>query len=417
MASFEFRLPDIGEGLADVELVRWLVAEGDRVEENQPVAEVETDKAIVTMPAPASGRLSRLCVAEGERIKIGSVLLEMDLSEGATPTTLRTPAAAAEPYKEGGTPPAPQQCSTAPAGVQASPAVRRLATKLGVHLEGITGTGPHGRITEDDLLRAAGRTRSTTAEPLRSPALAAPDAVRNFIETVPYRGLRRRIAEAMEHAARTIPHVTGFHEFDASALVRVRTTLKPEAEREGVRLTYLPFIIKAAVLGLRRHPILNASLDEQAGVIQLKRFYNIGIATATPDGLLVPVVRNADQLDLLSLAREVERLATAGREGRLTPGDQQHGTFTVTNVGAARGWLNTSLIRHPEVAILGVGRVEERPVVRRGQIVVGLVMPLALTFDHRVVDGDTGLRFMLTLRRYLEQPELLLVGEPSWNQQ
>jgi pyruvate dehydrogenase E2 component (dihydrolipoamide acetyltransferase) len=234
---------------------------------------------------------------------------------------------------------------------------------------------------------------------------------------VPYRGLRRRIAEAMEHAARTIPHVTGFHEFDASALVRVRTTLKPEAEREGVRLTYLPFIIKAAVLGLRRHPILNASLDEQAGVIQLKRFYNIGIATATPDGLLVPVVRNADQLDLLSLAREVERLATAGREGRLTPGDQQHGTFTVTNVGAARGWLNTSLIRHPEVAILGVGRVEERPVVRRGQIVVGLVMPLALTFDHRVVDGDTGLRFMLTLRRYLEQPELLLVGEPSWNQQ
>lgn len=413
MPSMEFRLPDIGEGLAEVEVVRWLVAEGESVEENQPVAEVESDKAVVSMPAPASGRISRLCVNEGERIKVGSVLLVVDLPDGGEPAT--GPGAEAAPSEEArstsGLEAAPAVARMEP---QASPAVRRLARQLGVALQTVTGTGPRGRITEQDIRREAeSAAEIPSVEP--SPMVAREsETAPGPIETLPYRGLRRRIGEAMEYSARTIPHVTGFHELDAASLVRLYSTLKAEAEREGIRLTYLPFVVKATVHALQQHPALNASLDEEAQVIQLKKFINVGIATAAPDGLLVPVIRAADRLDIRSIAREIARLSAAAQKGQLTPGDQQHGTFTITNVGAARGWLNTSLIRHPEVAILGIGRIDERPVVREGRLAVGRIMPVALTFDHRVIDGDTALAFMLTLRRYLENPELLLVGQTGW---
>jgi pyruvate dehydrogenase E2 component (dihydrolipoamide acetyltransferase) len=410
MPSLEFRLPDIGEGLAEVELVKWLVAVGDAVEENQPIAEVESDKAIVTMPAPASGSISRLCVTEGERLKVGELMVVVDVSAGRPARAATTSGnAAAVPDR------APEQPPVAAAtegegAAKASPAVRRLARALDVPLESVRGTGPRGRISEEDV-RGAAAARTGPAAPTPPPE-ARPSA--EPIETVPFRGLRRRIAEAMTQSVRSIPHVTGFHEFDADALVRLRAALQDRARARGVRLTYLPFIVRAAVRALERFPYLNASLDEAAEAIRLKKFYNIGIATATPAALLVPVVRGADRLSLLDLSREIDRLAQAARDGRLAPGEQADGTFTITNVGGARGWLNTSIIRHPEVAILGVGRIEDRAVVRAGRIVVAPIMPLALTFDHRVVDGDTGLGFMLALREHLEHPELLLFGEPAW---
>jgi pyruvate dehydrogenase E2 component (dihydrolipoamide acetyltransferase) len=225
--------------------------------------------------------------------------------------------------------------------------------------------------------------------------------------------VRRRIAEAMEHSARTIPHVCGFHEFDAEGLVRLRAALKARAGESDLRLTYLPFIVRAVALALKGHPYLNASLDDEAQVIRLKKVYNIGIATAAADGLTVPVIRHADRLGLLQIAREADRLVSAARDRTLTPAEVQEGTFTITNVGASRGWLNTSLIRHPEVAILGAGRIEDRAVDRDGQLAVRPILPLALTFDHRVIDGEQALAFMLALRSLLESPEGLLLAEPG----
>jgi pyruvate dehydrogenase E2 component (dihydrolipoamide acetyltransferase) len=374
------------------------------VQENEPIADVESDKAVVTMPAPASGVVTRLCVSEGERVKVGSLMMVVDGHTSAQSGT------AAESDGRGVS--NAQSTNVAPANprsdeaIAAAPAARRLASERGVDLRRVAGTGPRGRITVEDVERAAGASQPTTPT-----TKAESDADE---EVVPFRGIRRRIAEAMELAYRTIPHVSGFHEFDAAELVRVHAELKPQAERKGVRLTFMPFIVKAAIAALKTQPYLNASLDEAKETIRIKRAYHIGIATSAPDGLVVPVLKHADRLGLVEIAREIERLSTAARDRTLAPADLRNGTFTITNVGAQRGWLNTSLIRHPEVAILGVGRIEDRAVVREGQIVVRPIMPLALTFDHRVVDGEQGLAFMLTLREHLEQPQMLLTGEPAW---
>ena len=441
MATIEFVLPDIGEGLAEVELVRWLVSENDRVAENDPVAEVESDKAIVTMPAPASGRVARLCAAVGERIKVGELLMVVEGESTAQRVDTEAPPSAgvsAEPRTDvppvGAPPVAGPAAEARPApaaarSVAAAPSVRKRAGELGVDLESVTGTGPRNRITLEDVEQAAqGRTptapvtapaapqsQSRPQKDRREPPVAGAE-VDGETELVPFRGVRRRIAEAMEHSARTIPHVCGFHEFDAAELVRLRGALKGRAEASGLRLTYLPFIIRAVALALKKHPYLNASLDDEAQVIRLKKVYNIGIATAAADGLTVPVIRRADSLGLLQIAQEAERLVSAARDRTLTPAEVQEGTFTITNVGASRGWLNTSLIRHPEVAILGAGRIEDRAVVRDGQVVVRPILPLALTFDHRVIDGDQALAFMLALRGLLESPEGLLLAEPGVSQ-
>ena len=405
MAVVEFHLPDIGEGLAEVELIRWYVGVGDRVQENEPIADVESDKAVVTMPAPASGVVTRLCVSEGERVKVGALMMVVDGHTSAQAGIAREGdgrGASGDAHSSNATPGGTQ----ADAPVAAAPAARRLAGERGVDLRQVVATGPRGRITVEDVERAAAVPQHMTT--------GSTPAADNDEEVVPFRGIRRRIAEAMELAYRTIPHVSGFHEFDAADLVRVHAELKPRAESTGVRLTFMPFIVKAAIAALKAQPYLNATLDEANGTIRLKKAYHIGIATSAPDGLVVPVLKHVDRLGLLEIAREIERLSTAARNRTLAPLDLQNGTFTITNVGAQRGWLNTSLIRHPEVAILGVGRIDDRAVVRDGQIVVRPIMPLALTFDHRVVDGEQGLAFMLTLREYLEQPQMLLTGEPAW---
>lgn len=405
MAVVEFRLPDIGEGLAEVELIRWYVGVGDRVEENQAIADVESDKAVVSMPAPASGVVTRLCVSEGERIKVGSLMMVVD-GHTTAQSAVTDGNDRATPTEAPSSPVGAAIGKAAAGSVAAEPAARRLASERNLDLAHLAGTGPRGRITVSDVERAtAAGTTVTTPAPV-----SGEDAV----EEVPFRGIRRRIAEAMELAYRSIPHVSGFHELDADALVKLLAECRPRAERAGVRLTFLPFIVKATIEGLKAQPYLNASLDEAGGRILLKKSYHIGIATSAPDGLVVPVIKHADRLGLLELAREISRLSEAARNRSLAPADLQHGTFTITNVGAQRGWLNTSLIRHPEVAILGVGRIDARAVVRDGQVVARDVMPLALTFDHRVVDGEQGLGFMLTLREHLEQPQTLMHGETAW---
>lgn len=379
MAELEFRLPDIGEGLAEAEVVRWLVSVGESVQENQIVAQVETDKAVVDLPSPATGVVKRLPVEQGQRVKVGSVLLVLTLPDAAAAQApARFPA---EPVASPGPPaPTPQ--------VQAAPAARKLATELGVNLAAVRGTGAGGRISVDDV--------RSYAKSAQTPAAGETGA---DSERIPVQGVRRRIAEALTQTARTVPHVCGFHEVDAAALRDAFERLKPLAADQDIRLTYLPFLIKAVALALRDHPCLNASYDEQGPSIVLHKRRNIGIAMATPDGLVVPVIRDADTLGILAIAREAVRLSAALRERRVQPAALQHSTFTISNVGGAGGWFGTSILHYPEAALLGVGRIEERAVVREGTIVIRPILPVSLTFDHRVLDGDAALAFIQQLRQ------------------
>jgi pyruvate dehydrogenase E2 component (dihydrolipoamide acetyltransferase) len=386
MAQVEFRLPDIGEGLAEAEVVSWLVKPGDHVQENQPVAELETDKAIVTMPAPATGTVAELHAKAGDRVAVGSVLMILELADASSAVVAPVHEAATRASATRTAPP-----PVAPTGQRegpASPAARKVARELGVSLADVRGSGPGGRITVEDVHAHASR------------ALAATSSA--DVQRIPVSGLRRRVAEAMTRAVRAIPHVCGFHELDATALTEAYERLKPMLAGQGVRLTYLSFIVKAVALALVDHPELNASYDESGPAIILNQHRNIGIATATPDGLLVPVIHDADHLDLAGIARETERLATGGRARTLERRELQDGTFTISNVGQAGGWFGTSIIRYPEAAILGVGRIEPRAVVRDGTVVVRQILPLSLTFDHRIIDGDAALAFVQTIRRLLE---------------
>jgi pyruvate dehydrogenase E2 component (dihydrolipoamide acetyltransferase) len=410
MARFEFEMPDVGEGLADVEVVRWFVKIGDTVEENQSVADVETDKAIVTMPAPASGRIIELAVQEGERVKVGAFLLAIETSDEPAGTAAQkveaTPGSAVS-LADNGQQPTEKAAVAKAKRVLASPIARKRARELGIALEDVAGSGSSGRIRVEDIERYAASLQQTDEAAVK---IAAPDRPADRtgrtgdVERIPVRGLRRRIAESLTETARTIPHVVGFHEFDAQALVGERTYLKPHAEAAGVTLTYLPFIVKATTEALKKHPYLNSSyVDGDDPAILLYKSYNIGIATATNEGLIVPVVHRADQLSLFEIAAKSEQLIVAARERRIAPQEVQDGTFTINNIGPDGGWFGTSIIRAPEAAILSIGKIAERAVVRNGQVVARPILPIALTFDHRVIDGDEALAFIKTLRHHLEE--------------
>ena len=382
MARVEFHMPDVGEGLAEAEVLKWLVKVGERVVENDPVAEVETDKAVVTMPAPATGSVVELTVGEGERVKVGSILFVMDAEEVEslmTPAVQETGVESAVSTSDSVLNCTGQASEGASTRVLASPVVRKLAEAKGIALELVAGSGPGGRITREDIENLS----LTAEESLTISAATVSEEPKEEVERIPLRGLRRRIAEAMMLSSRTIPHVCGFHEIDATPLTKLRDRLRPRAEAASVKLTYLPFIVRATVLALEQHPYLNASVDEKELVISLHKRFNVGIAMATKEGLVVPVLHGADRLRILELARLIEALGVAARSRQLQPSDMRGGTFTITNVGQAGGWFGTSIIRYPEAAILGAGRINEQPIVRNGKVVIGSVLPLSLTFDHR----------------------------------
>ena len=388
MARFEFRLPDIGEGLAEAEVAKWLVATGDHVTEDQPVVEMTTDKATVELPSPGAGVVVEQRAAEGDVVKTGAVLYVIE-------TDAQIAAAGAPPHAEESSPRSAARVASVAegAGVLAPPSVRKLARELGVDLATVKGSGPGGRISAEDVKRR------TTA-----PATPAPGAAG---QRVRLRGVRKRMAETMALSARTIPHVTGFHELDAGPFSELATRLRRDAESKRARFPFDTLLVRAAAIALRRHPIFNSSLDDERGEIVMHEDVNVGVATATPDGLIVPVVKHADTLDLVALAAAVDRVTTAAREGKVSVSDVQGGTFTISNTGAWRGGPGTSLIRPPEVAIVAFGWIEERAVVRDGSVVARPVMPMSVTFDHRVIDGEQGLSFALTLRSLIEKPEQL----------
>ena len=430
---YDVKLPDIGEGIAEGEIVRWLVKPGEAVREDQPLVEVMTDKATVEIPSPRTGVIAAITAAEGEVVPVGSVIVSIALAgeaEGAGAASVAAAAQAAAQALQGatGAAHAPARAAAAgtvaPAGrVQATPAVRQLAKQLGVALESIGGSGPGGAITADDVKRAAGGGAGAAPAPSAParPAAAAPDApapAAPGVESeeagrVPLRGLRRRIAEHMRHSLDTAAHFTFVAECDMTAVVEHRDRLKAKAGEEGARLTYLAYIVKALIEPLRQYPMLNASLDDVRSEIVLKRDLHIGIATATAEGLTVPVIHHADRFGLIALAREIQRLAEAARAHRLKLEELQGGTFTITSTGAKGGVLATPIIHHPQVAILGVHEVKPKPAVVDGAIVARDLGNLSLALDHRVVDGAVGADFLYAVIERLEHPERWLTAEDA----
>ncbi len=418
---YDVKLPDIGEGIAEGEIVRWLVKLGERVREDQPLVEVMTDKASVEIPSPRTGTIAALHAEEGAVVPVGSAILSIAVDgEGAgAPAAPRAETHAPAPAAPAAS--AAAATVAAPGRVQVTPAVRQLARQLGVGLDDLTGTGPGGTITAEDVTRAvdsrrAGGSAPAAAAPPTPAAATAASAPRTDEpeERVPLRGLRRKIAEHMRKSVDTAAHFTFVAECDFTAIAEHRARTKEKAKAQGVRLTYLPYVLQALVPTLREFPMLNASLDDARGEIVLKKYVHLGIATDTPDGLTVPVIHHADRLGLFSLAREIERLAEGARAHRLTLEEHQRGTFTVTSTGAQGGVLATPIVHHPQVAILGVHEIRRKPAVKDEQIVIRDLGNLSLSLDHRVVDGAMGAAFLYALVARLEAPERFVSeGDPS----
>ena len=488
--SFEFKLPDIGEGVSEGEIVEWHVAVGDVVAEDDPMVEVMTDKATVTIGAPRAGTIAALNTGVGEVAQVGDVIVVIatdGASEASTPEpepeakdegpaatavgdireglpgssffrTKRPSAPASNGHANGNgghrtnghqaalpTMPPP---ATAPA-VQyfaakplATPATRKLARELGVDLRSIPPTGPSGRTTRKDvesyvseLGAGTGQGATTIAAPAedrtlvaRAPSVMptirpdapsappqpiAPPATRGgeaLEERKPFVGIRRKIAQKMQTAKNTAAHFTFVEECDVTELVALRKRLAPKAEAEGVKLTYLPFIVKAVVAALKKHPVLNSALDETSNELVYRKYYDVGIAAATPSGLMVPVLRNADGRSLLDVAREIQRLGEGAREGALGADELTGSTFTITSLGKQGGLFATPVLNHPEVGILGVHRMKDRAVVKDGEIAIGKVMLLSLSFDHRIVDGHVGAAFAYDIIELLEEPDRLFLA-------
>jgi pyruvate dehydrogenase E2 component (dihydrolipoamide acetyltransferase) len=428
MGTLEFHLPDVGEGIASAEIIAWQVAEGDHVREHQDLVEIQTDKATVVIPCPATGVVTRLGGAAGDSLDVGAVLavIEPDGAAGngdeaaaraaaaaadaapdhATPDAVAGPAAPGAPTGSAAGP-AQRSATVARASLPlAAPTTRRLARELGVALENVAGSGPHGRIVREDVERAASRT--PPASPTSPAARTAPAPG----EVIPLRGVRRTIAHTLTRAWQEVPRVIDYREVDATALMRARKSLKQRALDRGDQalahaLTPTPLIVRAAVLAARDNPYVNASIDLEREQITLHRHYHVGIATAGPEGLTVPVLHDADRRSLSEIALEIVALARAARERRLTPDQLAGPTFTVNNFGSLGAWMGTPIVRPPEVVNLGVGAIRDRVVAVDGAPVVRPTLVLAVAGDHRVLDGDTLGAFATAVAALLEDPVLL----------
>lgn len=414
--SLEFRLPDLGEGLSEAELIEWHVAEDDHVVEDQPLADIQTDKAIVELPCPAAGTIEHLCAEPGDVVAVGEVLVviatadhaPVAVAHAARQESLYAPAPAAAPATKG------SGAVRQPPGRRplASPAVRRHARELGINLWTVTGSGPGGRTVRGDL--------TADQEPASADAAAgadeAPGAMAPVLqpgEVQPLRGLRRAIAKTLTDAWQTVPRVIDYREVQVDALFAARGQLKQCAVSRGDAelaraMTVSPLLMKVVAVALRRHPLLNASIDLAREEITVHKTIEMGVATATPDGLLVPVIRDAGRKNIVELARESAALAAAARDRRLTSEQLVGGTITINNYGALGIWLGTPIVVPPQVANIGFGKMQEKPVVVDGEIVIRRIVPLACAGDHRLLDGHTIAAFVNDLVALIEQPYALL---------
>ena len=423
MSDYQFNLPDIGEGLGEGEIVRWLVEPGAAVKADQVMVEVETDKALVEIPAPVAGTLKTVGGAAGDVIAVGTLLAVIE-TDGAT-TAAAAPAPAAEPAATPPSPPSPAPPpSRAPAParagrVLAAPATRKRAVELGVDLATVQGSGPQGRVTREDVEQAtaggsapaaaAGAPAATAAAPFMTPPpvaarIARPDRVD---EVVPLRGLRKTIAESMT-ASLQVPTIIDWHQTDATELIAARASLKEEFAAQGVKLTYLPFFIKACVLALQKVPSMNATFDPDKGEIVYRKRYNIGVATATEAGLIVPVLHDADLKSIFDLAIEINELAELSRSRKVPRERLTNGTFTITNFGSYGARMGTPIIRPPEAAIAGFGAIRDEVIPVDGEPAVRPVLPVCAATDHRLNDGEHLWTFVRTVTELLEKPTRIL---------
>ncbi len=441
---FEFKLPDVGEGIFEAEILDWLVKEGDTVAMDQPILEIQTDKAVVEIPSPIDGVVKKIIAQPGTMANVGDLLVAIEPGGNAAVAPTKTSAPAkSPPVPAPRTIPAPEPTlSAAPAApakigvagpgkrVLAAPAVRKLALEMGIDLAQVPGTGPAGRIRLSDLKQFAAQPKPPVAPPPSAAVAAVVPSVppaapplqtlpppvvvpavttaEEIIAEEPLRGLRRRIAERMEMSLR-VPHVSTFREIEVARLVALRKNLKPEAEQRNISLTYMPFFIKAITVALKEFPYFNATLDMDNQKILLRRYYHIGVATAIDDGLVVPVIHHADRMTILEIASELTRLRLLAERRKLAPNELTGSTFSITNYGSFNGWMGTPIINPPEVAIMGVGRIQDKPVAVDGDVVVRPVLPVSLSFDHRLIDGAAGEQFMERMKALLSNPDLLLL--------
>ncbi|MFC5449909.1 dihydrolipoamide acetyltransferase family protein [Paenibacillus aestuarii] len=404
----EWKLPDVGEGIHEAEIVRILVKTDDVVQADQVILEMQTDKAVVEIPSPVHGKVVKINVFEGELVRVGTVVFAFEtINENQTDHQLQSVGS---------------DKKLSP--ILTTPYIRKLARELAIDLQSVTGTGKGGRILEEDLraykekivpqvafvLQAVDEKLNVQPKTGMNSGRDTPTSLVLLEERVPLRGLRKTIAERMVQSIFTAPQVTGMDDVDVSELVKIRKGAATLAAEQGIKLTYLPFIIKAVVSGLKKYPYLNAVIDADTNEIILKRYFNIGIAVDTPEGLLVPVIKHADTKSIMELAAEISELTEKALNRTLLVDDLQGSTFTISNIGSFGGKLATPILNYPEVAIMATGRITRKPVVQgEDSIVIRDIMTVSLTFDHRVIDGGMSARFNQHVFSYLENPILQLL--------
>jgi pyruvate dehydrogenase E2 component (dihydrolipoamide acetyltransferase) len=432
--NIEFKLPELGENIASGDIVRVLVRVGDVIVGNQGIAELETDKAVVEIPCPHAGKIVQLLFNQGDKVKVGQTLAIIEPESAAIATAPQAaphnaaPAAPATVASDVGVSPAPDAISRAEESlIPAGPAARRLARELNVDLGKVQGSGSHGRITPDDVQAAAAMTPSATASAVASSRGESPALAAVPVEAVVPPGepgsdpwgsvrrermsqIRRTIAARMSNSSNVIPHVTNFDDADVTDLDQLRKGVPQDFLGKDLKLTMMPLVMRAVALSLRRHPAVNASIDDEKQEIVYKEYVNLGVAVDTPRGLVVPAIRGADRMSIAQLATALADVAKRARASRFTVEDLRGGTFTISNLGALGGTYSTPIINHPEAAILLLGRSRWLPVVRDGQIVPRFMMPLSLSYDHRLIDGATAARFLNEVIGYLQSPGSLLLG-------
>ena len=433
--AFEFKLPDIGEGIHEGEIAKWLVAEGDKISEDDVLVEIQNDKAVVEIPSPVDGTISKIHVEEGEVTTVGTTIVTIDdgsedtASEEAAEPTEKTdskqeddaakPADEKEASEESPNKEAQKEASAdSDKIVIAMPSVRKFARENDVNIKEVTGTGNNGRILKEDIenfgsdsqvsAETASEAASTEEQSEQAPA-ARKQAAGDLETREKMSGMRKAIAKAMVNSKHTSPHVSHIDEVEVDALWAHRKKFKEIAAEQGVKLTFLPYVVKALVSALKKYPELNTSIDNETFEVIQKHYYNVGIAADTEKGLVVPVVKDADKLSMFEISDEINDLAGKARDGKLSSDEMKGGSVTISNLGSAGGKWFTPVINQPEVAILGIGRIEEPPVVRDGEIVAARVLALSLSYDHRQIDGATAQNALNHIKRLLNNPDLLLM--------
>ncbi|WP_147802451.1 dihydrolipoamide acetyltransferase family protein [Alkalicoccus halolimnae] len=428
--AYEFKLPDIGEGIHEGEIVKWEVKEGDEVKEDDVLCEVQNDKAVVEIPSPVDGTIKKLHVEEGTVTTVGTVIITFDTDaeppeeeeseeEEEESTEEKKEDSSEEKSEEKQEQPESAEEVDESARVIAMPSVRKYAREQDVNIRQVRGSGKNGRVMREDIdAFASGDQKSAASEEApqeetkkeeKQPVAAYEPAEGESETREKMSGMRKAIAKAMVNSKQTAPHVTLMDEIDVTALVEHRKQFKPVAQEKGIKLTYLPYVVKALTSAVREFPALNTSLDDSTEEIVHKHYYNIGIAADTEKGLLVPVVKNTDRKSIFKISDQINDLAGKARDGKLASEEMKGASITITNIGSAGGQWFTPVINHPEVAILGLGRISEKPVVKDGEVVIAPVLALSLSFDHRIIDGATAQHALNHIKRLLNDPQLLVM--------